>query len=52
MNMRRKFFANILLSIFIISSGVYVENTKYIKNPQKKPLRVSPYVTEVNFNIE
>lgn len=49
--MRKKFFLNVLLSIFIISGGIYIENIKCVRNPQKKPLRVSPYVTEVNLNF-
>ncbi len=50
--MRKNIFLNALVSIFIIGGIINVSNVGYAKNSQKRPLRVSPYVTEVNLNIE
>lgn len=50
--MKKNVFINALVSIFIIGEILNFTNLNYVKNPQKKPLRVSPYVTEVNLKFE
>lgn len=50
--MRKNIFFNALVSIFIIGGIVNISSVECIKNPQKRPLRVSPYVTEVYSNFQ
>lgn len=51
-DMKKNIFINALVCVFITSVLIDFSNLAYMKNPQNKPLRVSPYVTEVNLKCE
>ncbi|MDO4534376.1 MAG: hypothetical protein Q4B63_01030 [Clostridium perfringens] len=50
--MRKNIFVNTLVAMFMICGVINCGNINYIKNPEKRPLRTSPYVTEVNLQFK
>lgn len=50
--MKKNIFINTLVSVFIVCGVINFSNINYVRNPQKRPLRTSPYVTEVNVQFK
>ncbi len=50
--MKKNIFINTLVAIFMICGVINFSDINYVKNPEKRPLRTSPYVTEVDLQFK
>lgn len=50
--MKKNVFVNTLVSVFIVCGVINFSDISYVRNPHKRPLRTSPYVTEVDVQFK